>query len=609
MLDQLETQTGLLPYQDKAVEKLLHVKVGALYMEQGTGKTRTTIELIKHRFNRGKINRVLWLCPCSVNATRTIHNEFIKHCGYLPSWVIIKGIESLSQSDRLYMKLLYFVDPKVYLIVDESILVKNKRAIRTDRIIALSQKCDYKLILNGTPISRNEADLFAQWYILDWRILGYKSYWSFAANHLEFDEKISNRVCRVLDVDYLVRKIAPYTYQITKAEAKLNLPWKNYKRIDFWLNDEQMWDYFKTKDLYLNSVNEFKAETIYKLFTALQHVVSGRTVLTYPEQQMKTRNVFENPEDNPRVKALWRIIRNSPDKFIIFCKYTHEIESIAAILRSKGKTVVEFYGQTKRKVRLENVEKFRSDSQFFVANKNCSGYGLNLQFAHNIIYFSNDFDFATRAQSEDRVHRIGQTQEVNIYDLVAIGTIDEQIVRCLTKKESLAASFRYELKMKKDKTNLLNWLDGGVYTMDINYRMISSQKRKGVFYEKMGEFFASKAVRKEIGGYPLNNEDHYLWMVGESRQNSEIVGFICIEPSKKGLLMHDCYVRPEYREQKVFASLLHKVIEYATKEKQPLNASVNETLQLVFEKRDFEMIAKRGQWLTMRREYVEEIPK
>lgn len=55
----MEFITGLFPYQEEAVEKLSHVKVGALYMEMGTGKTRTALELIKRRLDAGKVEQAL----------------------------------------------------------------------------------------------------------------------------------------------------------------------------------------------------------------------------------------------------------------------------------------------------------------------------------------------------------------------------------------------------------------------------------------------------------------------------------------------------------------------------------------------------------------------
>ena len=54
-------KTELYAHQKAAVEKLSKIKIGALYMEMGTGKTRAALELIAQRLNTGKVNRVIWL--------------------------------------------------------------------------------------------------------------------------------------------------------------------------------------------------------------------------------------------------------------------------------------------------------------------------------------------------------------------------------------------------------------------------------------------------------------------------------------------------------------------------------------------------------------------
>jgi len=444
--------TSLLPHQEAAVNKLTKIKVGALYMEQGTGKTRTTLSLVQPRLDAGKVDVILWLCPCSVK--RNLREDITFHCGELPEEIVIRGIESLSSSDRLYLMLLRLVEThKVFLVVDESNLVKNKNAIRTERIIELSKRCQYKLILNGTPISKNEADLFAQWYILDWRILGYQSYYSFAANHLEYWTVVlpsgreivdKNRIKRVLNTDYLAEKIAPYTYQVKKADC-LKLPEKRYYRSMFWLTDEQAEAYENIRARYLLNVDELKPETIYKYFTALQHVTSGRQVLTDPDARMKTKEVFGNPMDNPRIKALLAALDGNTDKCIIFCKYQSEIQDVLSMLPNS----VEFTGRLPQARRQENRERFRGDAQYLVANKSCGAYGLNLQFCHKLVFYNNDFDLATRLQAEDRVHRIGQDHEVKIIDICAEGTIDNFIVDCLTRKENIADAFKKEVERAK----------------------------------------------------------------------------------------------------------------------------------------------------------------
>lgn len=460
----MEFKTDLLDYQQSAVDKLIGLKVGALYMEQGTGKTRTALSLISARIERKKVNHVLWLCPCSVK--RNLYTDIVKHVGYMPDWITIYGIESISASDRVYLEVYDIVKKNdCFLIVDESNLVKNKEALRTQRIIRLAESCKYKLILNGTPVSKNEADMFAQWYILDWRILGYQSYWSFAANHVEYwtillpngnEIEDRNRIKRILDVDYLTAKIAPYSYQIKKSDCLSDLPAKQYHHIAFDMSEAQAVEYAITKERYLDRVKEWKAETIYRLFTALQHVTAGRKIISDIDDHMETKPMFPWTENN-RITTLLDAINNyiKGDKCIIFAKYKNEIADIKAALTNKygSESVVEFTGNINQKTRQENIEKFRGDAQFFIANKACGAYGLNLQFCHNIIYYDNDFDFATRAQSEDRIHRIGQTEEVQIYDIYVRSTIDEFIIDCLDGKEKLVDKFKREIDKWKEHKN------------------------------------------------------------------------------------------------------------------------------------------------------------
>ena len=453
----MELLYPLLKHQVAAVEKVRGLKVGALYMEQGTGKTRTTLDLIKTRLDKGKIDKVIWLCPCSVR--QNLREDILYHCGEEPPAIMIRGIESLSSSDRLYLELLSIAKKhKVMLVVDESNLVKNPFAKRTMRIKTIAEKCKYKMILNGTPVSRNEADLFAQWYMLDWRILGYQSYYSFAANHIEYKtvklpdgrEIKTDQIARIHNPEYLTQKISPYTYQIKKADC-LELPDKVYDCQWAYPTDEQSDHYDEVKYKYLEGVSEFRSETVYKLFTALQHVSSGRYVTTDPDEPMKTEPMF-TWDKNPRIRALKELLEGLGDEqAIIYAKYKSEIEEIESLLASMGKSFTEFTGRIKQRQRQENRKKFQTGIQFMIANKVCGCYGLNLQFCHNVIFYSNDFDYATRSQAEDRVHRLGQKEIVHIYDICMAHTIDSFIADNLQRKEDMVKALKQQIDIWKNE--------------------------------------------------------------------------------------------------------------------------------------------------------------
>lgn len=453
----IETYTSLLLYQEQAVEKLRHLKICALYMEMGTGKTRTAIELIKLRFNAGKVDRIVWLCPCNIK--EDIRRGIAEHSNLCDIGILdIVGIETLSTSVRECSRLLELVRAhKVYLIIDESSLVKNHAALRTIHIQQLADACQYKMILNGTPISRNEADLYAQWFLLDWRILGYRSYFSFAANHLEYDDR--GRIRRVLNTDYLAEKIAPYTYQIKKSDC-FQLPDKHYSTKYCQLTGWQNHDYDTVLDNLLTGLDEMSNTAIYQLFGALQAVISGYVVAIKYDRSMPhaiRKKYISDPKYNPRLAALLSSIAGSKEKTIIFCQYTDEIDAIVNLLRASGCSAAKFNGEMSLAKRNAAIDAFRDDVQYFVANKSCGAFGLNLQFCHNLIFYSHDWNWGTRAQAEDRVHRLGQTHDVDITDICMDDSIDVQILKCLEKKENLSDTFKREVAhlQKKDLRSFL----------------------------------------------------------------------------------------------------------------------------------------------------------
>ena len=116
--------------QQAAIQHLHEWKVGALFMEPGTGKTRAAMTLA----NSTPATDIFWVGPL-----RTLDNakaEAAKWGGF-NGQEHYYGVESLSGSDRIYMNLLNAVEAAAtpMIIVDESLKVKNAEAKRTKRIL------------------------------------------------------------------------------------------------------------------------------------------------------------------------------------------------------------------------------------------------------------------------------------------------------------------------------------------------------------------------------------------------------------------------------------------------------------------------------------------
>lgn len=453
-----------MPHQVQAVQKVLPTRIGALFCDMGTGKSRMSIELVSRRLDH--IDKVIWFCPVSLK--ETVRQEILRHtdctnddiCVFnnhtsernLPvvSWYVV-GIESMSSSTRVTLAVNKLITEQTFVILDESSYIKGHYARRTLRITELSKRARYRLILTGTPLSQGVVDLFSQMRFLSPKILGYESFYSFAANHLEYSEKFPGMIVRAHNTEYLAAKIQPYVYQVTKEDC-LDLPQKLYSTRYFSMNMEQRLNYEWAKDEILDELrdDDFDTTVIFRLFGVLQQIVCGFW------HRRIGRKKFEFVEfEHKRLDMLLDIINDIPreEKIIIWCKFQYDIEQIrqAIELAFGSGCVALFHGGLPEKERFKQVELFRGPARFFLATQSCGGHGLTLNEAHYVIYYNNAFKYSERLQSEDRCHRIGQEHRVTYIDIQCSDSIDDRIATALANKGSVVNEFREEVEKVKDK--------------------------------------------------------------------------------------------------------------------------------------------------------------
>lgn len=462
MID-FEIKTTLMPHQNDAVAKLSPLKVGALFMDMGLGKSLTALKLAHEK--RHKINKVIWLCPVGIK--ETIKRQILTHTTATAIDVIqtkkpkadqqfyIMGIESISSSVRAVSYLNALVDENTFLVVDESGYIKGHNSYRTTRITAIGARAKYRYILTGTPITQGVVDLFAQFRFLSPKILGYNSFYSFANNHLEYSDKYKGMIVNSHNTEHIAEKIKPYTYQATKEEH-LELPEKLYAQHSYQLTYEQKELYEMAKAEILESFDEDEDDmAILRLFTALQQICSGHWNRRIKEKHKDDFHTLVEVKHN-RVQALETVINTiaEHEKIIVWCKYDYDIAQIKPLLEKYGK-VAEYHGGIKEKDRPGMLDFFAGEARFFLANPSTGGHGLTLNEASYTIFYNNSFKYADRLQAEDRNHRIGQTKSVVYIDVVAENSIDERIMKSIESKGNVVESFRKEMKKTANKKEVL----------------------------------------------------------------------------------------------------------------------------------------------------------
>jgi SWI/SNF-related matrix-associated actin-dependent regulator 1 of chromatin subfamily A len=128
----------------------------------------------------------------------------------------------------------------------------------------------------------------------------------------------------------------------------------------------------------------------------------------------------------------------SGQKVIVFSQYTETIKTIAAMVRDLG--VVTLTGEDKIEKRQQSMSGFKSDDRInvFVANIKAGGTGINLQSGSIVMFADMEWSPGINEQAEDRAHRNGQKNTVNVYYYVVKDTIEEDIIELLEKKRGMA---------------------------------------------------------------------------------------------------------------------------------------------------------------------------
>lgn len=366
----------LLEPQASAIEKLGKYKVGALFMRPGVGKSRPAIELVR---SVPDVDLVLWLGPYnSINPAipeSGIKTEVDKWGG-LPG-IEYLAIESLSNSDRLYLDATRKLQAarKPFIVVDESLKIKNWEAKRTQRITELGKLCEYKLILNGTPISRNLLDVWSQMDFLSPRILN-MGMAEFKNTFCEWT-KITKRfggyktytkefITQYHNIDYLYSLIHPYVFE---ADLSLTIH-QHHHEIDYSIEDEARQEYNRIKTEYLeNEKLQFLNNRIFlELTQKMQHLYCCSS------------------EKAEVVKKLFTSIAQK--ETVIACKF----------IKSQ-----------------ELCRKLFPDATVLSLQK--ESMSINLQHCCNLIFWDKTWDWALVDQMMHRIFRTGQGKDCRYYHL------------------------------------------------------------------------------------------------------------------------------------------------------------------------------------------------
>ena len=454
-------------HQQAYLQRHWNAPVAALFADMGTGKSYMLINNFSMLYDKGLLNGVLIVAPKGVYRNwfdTEIPKHIPEHVQYrMAIWnpqprkaeeqalnslfditedlkILVMNIEAFSTIRGSKYAGRFLLCHDAMMVIDESTTIKTPTSARSKSTEKVGRGARFKRIATGSPVTKSPMDLYQQCAFLSPNCLNAASYYSFQARYAVVIERSVathsfKQVVGYRRLDELKEKLDRFSFRVTKEEC-LDLPDKLYVKREVDLTDEQKRAYLQMKAMALSQFKEGVTSTVNALtqLMRLHQIVCGHVKLDNGE-------VIELP--NNRIGELLSVVEETDGKIIIWANYRHDIEAIKlALSKEYGmNSVGMYYGDTpddERKRVLEEFQKPNSEMRFFVGNPSTGGYGLTLTAAHTMVYYSNSFDLEKRLQSEDRAHRIGQTKNVTYIDLIAVGTIDEKIVKALRDKIDIA---------------------------------------------------------------------------------------------------------------------------------------------------------------------------
>jgi len=397
----------LRSWQDFGTKYSLLQKKVLVGDEMGLGKTLISIASMVHLTEAEERNYYIVICPASImeNWERELA-KFSKLRAYkahgtyrdeiFNTWKQMGGVAITTYETSAVLDF-SDVDTIDMITVDEAHYIKNPQAKRTINVRHLTDRSDYALYLTGTPLENKVGEMTQLIKPLA----------------PEIAQSLS-RPRLTLNSNQYRQEIAPVYLRRTKKDVSLELPP---------LTQIEEWEQFGEEEF-----KEYKDAVENGKFMRMRRAAwSG-----------------SGPSKSPKLKRLLELTEEAYEnnsKVIVFSFFRDVIETIVDAL---GDRVVDpIHGGVPIGRRQEIIDEYRKSKtkNVLVAQINTAAHGLNIQFANTIIFCEPQIKPSLESQAVARAYRMGQVNNVFVYRLLTVNSIDELMLEMLGNKQALFDEF------------------------------------------------------------------------------------------------------------------------------------------------------------------------
>ena len=380
-------------------------------------------------------------------------------------------------------------------IVDEAHHLKNRNTLNWKLVNAIKKR--FILMLTATPVQNSLVELFNLLTLLKPGLLQTEALFK-----KEYVDSKNGRVPKNPErLRYLMREVM---VRNTRSLVDVKLPKRFASTITVQPSEAERRLFDAISD-YLRRHQEEKGVDRLTRNTLLMRAGSSPKALEDSLKNLEKR--FEHKEIKDLLRKVSKIKqfekarhlvellkKSGQKKTLVFASHRETMSYLASCLSEAGIAFAEFRGDMSLKEKDEAIEAFRESLPVLLASES-GGEGRNIQFANTIVNYDLPWNPMKIEQRIGRIHRIGQTQDVFVFNFCVKGSVEEYILRILHDKINM-----FELVVGEIETilgNLDDDFDFSEAVMDIWLNNQSKQELEAAFDSLADELLKAKEKYRE----------------------------------------------------------------------------------------------------------------
>lgn len=427
------------PYQFETALRVIERLGGSgiLADEVGLGKTVETGIILAEMKARGLVDNALILVPAGL--LNQWVEELTSKFGFSPQrsardsgWLWIYSIDAAKRSPLCEQLQCVWWD---MVVVDEAHHLKNPETQNYRLVASLWRR--HLLLLTATPMENRLTELYNLVNLVKPGAFG---------SYLKFYRQFILETRTPKTVRQLRRLLGTVMVRNRRVAVGLNLPPRQVELCPVELSPEERELYERLTEALRQEYHRRldRDQTLLPLIAMQRELCSSPAALipTLARQEwlgdrlqplLRLARSIQRPRKVTAVIELAAAVR---EPLLIFSEYRASCQALAEALEAVGIPARVFDGSLTPRARKALIEWFRAEGGVLLSTE-AGGQGLNLQFCHRLVNFDLPWNPMRIEQRIGRLHRIGQTRPVDIFNFYAVDTIEEDILRLLHEKIDL----------------------------------------------------------------------------------------------------------------------------------------------------------------------------